>query len=157
MEFSSAEKKILHIVQGDLPDTLRPYDDIGAKCGVSGEYVIDFLSRLKNDGIIRRFGATLRHQRAGWSHNAMVAWIATQDEADQYGPIAARQPGISHAYYRPSPGPEWPYSLYTMIHGRTREECLKVAEDLKSLWPLDRYAILESVRELKKTSMIYFP
>lgn len=156
MEFSAAEKKILQIVQGDLPDSLRPYADIGEQCGVSEEYVVNFLSRLKESGIIRRFGATLRHQRAGWNHNAMVAWIATEEEAEKYGPIAATHPGISHAYYRPSPGPQWAYTLYTMTHGRTREECLKVVEELKDLWPLRQYAILESIRELKKTSMVYF-
>lgn len=157
MDFTPVEKQILKIVQGSLPDTLHPYDDVGAMCGTTGKEVIAFLTRLKNNGVIRRFGATLRHQRAGWKHNAMVAWIATEDEAAQWGPIAAAHPAISHAYYRPSPGPQWPYSLYTMTHGRSRDECLEVVEDLKSRWPLHDYAVLESIRELKKTSMVYFP
>ena len=157
MEFTPEEKKILAIVQGNLPDTLHPYDDVAKQCGVTTGEVIGLLSRLKDSGAIRRFGATLRHQRAGFGHNAMVAWVATEEEAEKYGPIVADHPAISHAYFRPAQSADWPYTLYTMVHGKTRQECRDVVEELKGKWPLKECAILESIAELKKTSMIYFP
>lgn len=154
--FSGAERAALAIVQGNIPDSLAPYADIAAQTGLSEAEVLDLLARLKQSGAIRRFGASIRHQRTGWTHNAMIAWIASEEEADKFGPIAAQHPRVSHAYYRPSQADDWPYTLYTMAHGRSEAECLGVADDLLAAWPLRRYAVLRSLRELKKTSMTYF-
>ena len=63
---------------------------------------------------------------------------------------------ISHVYYRPSAAPDWPYELYTMVHGRSEQECLDVAQELIATTPLREYAILKSLKELKKISMTYF-
>lgn len=147
---------MLAICQDNLPASLTPYADIAAICGVSEAEVLDLLKRLKTSGVIRRFGATIRHQRTGWTHNAMVAWIATQEEAERWGPVAARNPNVSHVYFRPSPTADWPYTLYAMAHGRSEAECAGVIECLAKSWPLARYAVLRSIRELKKTSMTYF-
>lgn len=155
-QFSAAERAALAIVQGNLPDSLTPYADIAAQTGLAESDVLDLLSRLRASGAIRRFGASIRHQRTGWTHNAMVAWIADEAAADVCGPIAAAHARVSHAYYRPSPAPDWPYTLYTMVHGRSEAECMGVVEDLLGAWPLRDYAVLRSLRELKKTSMTYF-
>lgn len=154
--FSAAERAALAIVQGNLPDSLTPYADIAARTGLSEAEVIALLTRLKESGAIRRFGASIRHQRTGWTHNAMIAWVASEEEAAACGPIAAQHPRVSHAYYRPSPAPDWPYTLYTMAHGRSEAECLGVVADLLAAWPLTDYAVLRSLKELKKTSMTYF-
>ena len=154
--FSAAERAALAIVQGNIPDSLTPYADIAAQTGLTEAEVLDLLGRLKESGAIRRFGASIRHQRTGWTHNAMIAWVASEEEAALCGPIAAAHPRVSHAYYRPSPAADWPYTLYTMAHGRSEAECLGVAEDLLAAWPLRDYAVLRSVKELKKTSMTYF-
>lgn len=155
-QFSAAERAALAIVQGNLPDSLTPYADIAAQTGLTEAGVLALLSRLRESGAIRRFGASIRHQRTGWTHNAMVAWVASEEEADACGPIAAAHARVSHAYYRPSAAPDWPYTLYTMVHGRSETECLGVVEDLLGAWPLRDYAVLRSLRELKKTSMTYF-
>ena len=154
--FSAAERAALAIMQGNIPDSLTPYADIAAQTGLTEAEVLALLGRLKESGAIRRFGASIRHQRTGWTHNAMIAWVAGEEEAAACGPIAARHPRVSHAYYRPSPAADWPYTLYTMAHGRSEAECLGVAEDLLAAWPLREYAVLRSVKELKKTSMTYF-
>lgn len=156
MEFSEKEKAVLRIVQGNLPDSLTPYADIGQACGMSEAEILGFLRKLKASGAIRRFGASIRHQQAGWDANAMVAWKATREQADICGPVAAGHSLVSHVYYRPSPDPGWPYEFFTMIHGRSEEQCRKVAEELAASWPLKDYILLESVTELKKTSMTYF-
>lgn len=155
-KFDEKQKIVLGLVQKNLPNSLTPYADIAREAGLTEAETLDFLRSLKESGAIRRFGASIRHQRSGWAANAMTAWIATEAEAEQCGPIAAACRQISHAYYRPSSVADWPYTFYTMIHGRNDAECLAVIEDLKEKWPLKDCIVLRSLRELKKTSMIYF-
>ena len=118
--------------------------------------MLTLLRSMKEDGSIRRFGASLKHQKAGFTHNAMVAWKVDKNAVDAIGEQAAEHPLISHCYYRPSPAADWPYELYTMIHGRHPEEYKEVVEELRRTTPLREFAVLESLREMKKTSMTYF-
>ena len=156
MEFTETERAILRIVQDQLPDALTPYADIAREVGTDETVVLDLLRRLKENGAIRRFGASIKHQRTGWAHNAMVAWRIAEELIDEAGEHAARHPRISHCYYRPTTAPDWPYTLYTMIHGRTEGDCREVIEQLRRETALDEYAVLDSLAELKKTSMVYF-
>jgi len=154
--FSEQERAILRIVQKNLPDSLTPYADIAAAAGVDENTVLRLLQEMVQEGSIRRFGASLKHQKAGFTHNAMVAWIVSEEEADAAGKAAAGHPLVSHCYYRPSPVADWPYELYTMIHGRHPDEYKEVIEGLRATTSLRDFAVLESVRELKKVSMTYF-
>lgn len=157
--FTDAERAVLRIVQADLPDSLTPYADMAAETGMSEARVLALLTRLKENGAIRRFGASIKHQKTGWTHNAMVAWKVDEADADRCGALAARHERISHVYYRPGSGQaaeDWPYSLYTMVHGRNEAECLDVVQSLAQSGPLKEYAILNSLKELKKISMTYF-
>lgn len=155
--FTETERRILRIVQKNLPDSKTPYADIAQEAGTDEAMVLNLLRRLKEDGSIRRFGASIKHQRAGFSHNAMVAWkVKDREEADTAGPKAAEHPLISHCYYRPSSAADWPYTIYTMIHGRHENEYLEVVEWVLKNTPLKEYAVLESLKELKKISMTYF-
>ncbi|MEG2173098.1 MAG: siroheme decarboxylase subunit beta [Desulfovibrionaceae bacterium] len=154
--FTPTEQAILRIVQSNLPDSPTPYADIAREVGCDEASVLRLLLRLKEEGAIRRFGASIKHQKTGWNHNAMVAWRIDDAHIDACGEHAATHPHISHCYHRPSSAPDWPYTLYTMIHGRSREDCLKVVEELRQNTVLDEYAILESLQELKKISMTYF-
>lgn len=156
MDFTPTERDILSIVQATLPDSATPYADIARLTGSSEDAVLDLLTRLKSGGQIRRFGATLRHQQAGYGFNAMVAWHVEEGvDANTAGGIMAKRPEISHCYRRPS-CMDWPYDLYTMIHGRSREDCLGVVQDLVVQTGLTQYEMLFSIKELKKTSMKYF-
>lgn len=154
--FTDTERAILRIVQSNLPDSATPYADIARQVGTDEETVMALLQRLREEGAIRRFGASIKHQKTGWTHNAMVAWLVDDAQIDACGEHAAKHPRISHCYHRPTTAPDWPYTLYTMIHGRTRQECLDVVEELRRETALDVYAVLESVKELKKISMTYF-
>lgn len=154
--FTGPERAVLGIVQANLPDSLTPYADMAKLAGCSEAEVIGLLERLKADGAIRRFGASLRHQKTGWAHNCMVAWRASEEEAEKWGPVAAAHERISHSYFRPSAAPDWPYTLYTMIHGKSADDCKAVIDYLLGVWPLQDHAILPTLRELKKTSMTYF-
>ena len=155
-EFTDKERAVLRIVQKNLPDTLTPYADIAEAVGLTEAEVLDLLRSLKEDGAIRRFGASLKHQKAGFAHNAMVAWIVRPEDADAAGAEAAGHHLISHCYYRPSSAPDWPYELYTMIHGRHPDEYKEVIASLRATTVLREFAVLESLREMKKTSMTYF-
>ena len=106
-------------------------------------------------GIIRRFGATLRHQEAGFKANAMIAWKAPEGTIGEMGKTLARFREVSHCYHR-APKGDWPYNLYAMVHGGSRDECREIAERMSSATGLTEYAVLFSEKEFKKTSMEYF-
>ncbi len=154
--FSQAQKHALAMVQADLPDSATPFADIAAQAGLAEDEVLELLRGLKASGVIRRFGATLRHQKAGYGHNAMIAWYVEADkDMDEVAEIMTARPEISHCYHRVD-CLDWPYNLYTMIHGQNPGDCLRLASELAEITGVDQYDVLESVRELKKTSMRYF-
>ncbi|MDR1489857.1 MAG: Lrp/AsnC family transcriptional regulator [Desulfovibrio sp.] len=157
VSFSRAQRIVLGIVQENIPDCLDPYAEIAARAGLGEAEVIDFLRALLAQGAIRRFGASIKHQKAGYAHNAMAAWKITPEKADEAGRLAARHPGVSHCYYRPSSFPDWPYELYTMVHGRSRAECCRAIEEIAGNASLSEHIVLDSLKELKKSSMRYFP
>lgn len=154
-EFTTRERDILRLVQGDLPDSATPFADIAAACGAAEQEVLALVRELKASGAIRRFGATLRHQKAGYGHNAMVAWYVDEADLARVGELFASRPEISHCYVR-SNCLDWPFNVYTMIHGQTPADCGRTVQELSALTGLADYDILESIRELKKTSMSYF-
>ena len=155
-QFSDKERKILAMTQGTLPDDAAPFADIARRADATEDEVLDLLRRMKASGEIRRFGATLRHQKAGYAHNAMVAWrIPDGEDVDAVGETMAARPEISHCYIRRTT-PEWTYNLYTMIHGQSPGDHARVVAELSEATGLTDYDVLESVRELKKTSMVYF-
>lgn len=154
-EFSDAQKRVLALVQGDLPDSATPYAAMAARAGVTERDVLDLLAGMRESGEIRRFGATLRHQKAGYGANAMVAWYVDEDDLERVGAFMASRPEVSHCYHRVN-CLDWPYNLYTMVHAKTREQCRETVAELVRLSGVDEYDVLESIRELKKTSMRYF-
>ena len=154
--FTSKELEILRQVQGDLPDCAEPFQAVAREAGVEEADVLAFLRTMKEEGNIRRFGATLRHQKAGYQANAMTVWcVENPEERDRAGAVMAQHPAVSHCYARP-PADHWPYNLYAMVHGRDRSECFAVAEELKKRTGLAECKVLFSHKELKKTSMEYF-
>ncbi|OIN99765.1 MAG: AsnC family protein [Desulfovibrionaceae bacterium CG1_02_65_16] len=154
--FTETEKRILALVGADLPDSPTPYADIAVQAGCAEEDVLALIARLKEQKVIRRFGATLRHQKAGYGHNAMVAWrVDDPDEALRVGEIMANRPEVSHCYVRRT-CPQWRYNLYTMIHGKNPGDTALVVEAIKNETGVTDHQVLASLRELKKTSMRYF-
>ncbi|NJB68222.1 DNA-binding Lrp family transcriptional regulator [Desulfobaculum xiamenense] len=154
--FTDMQRTILRRIQGTLPDSPTPFADIAAEAGVTEQEVLDLVRGLKADGAIRRFGATLRHQKAGYAHNAMVAWYVEADlDIDEVGAIMAARPEVSHCYHRRN-CMDWPYNIYTMIHGQNPDDYKLVVEEIIAATGVTQYDVLESVKELKKSSMKYF-
>ncbi len=154
--FTQKERDILRLVQNDLPNSATPYADIAKNVGCDEEDVLQLLQKLKSDGAIRRFGASIKHQKTGWDFNAMVAWVVKEEEADSFAEVAVAFSNISHCYFRPSSAEDWPYTLFTMIHGRSEDECQKTISALQKATGITEYSALKSVQEFKKTSMTYF-
>ncbi|MGE0083835.1 MAG: Lrp/AsnC family transcriptional regulator [Desulfococcaceae bacterium] len=149
------EKKIIASVQGDIPVCPRPFLEIARSLGINEESVLETLGDLCTRGIIRRFGATLRHQKSGFSANAMVAWNVDEERIEEVGKKMAGFREVSHCYRR-NPNPDWPYNLYTMIHAKDEESCREIARKLSLASGENDYNLLFSRTELKKTSMQYF-
>ena len=153
---SSLEKKVIASIQEDLPLVERPYHQMAQKIGITETEFLAIMEQLSAKGVIRRFGATLRHQKSGFNANAMVAWQVPEERIQAVGQEMARSPAISHCYRR-DPKPTWPYNLYTMIHATSETMCRETVQALSEKTGVNAYQLLFSRRELKKTSMVYFP
>jgi len=149
------EKKIINLIQGDLPVDPKPFALLAERLGISESALIDKVKMLKKRGIIRRFGATLRHQEAGFSSNAMVVWKVPEHRLEEVGNAIAEFKEVTHCYER-KPQKDWPYNLYSMVHGANHEDCYKIALQLSRKINIDDYTLLFSEKEFKKTSMEYF-
>ncbi len=152
---SELEKRVIASIQDDLPVTERPYQEIAIRLGIGETELLDVLRNLCARGVIRRFGATLRHQKSGFAANAMGAWRVPEERIEAVGEVMAASPSVSHCYRR-DPSAHWPYNLYTMIHAGDQETCRAIAADLSRRSGISDYLLLFSRRELKKTSMQYF-
>ena len=149
------EKKIIASIQGDIAVTKRPYLELSEKIGISEDTFLAKLKDLCERGVIRRFGATIRHQKSGFAANAMVAWKIDEASVNEVGQTMAASSHVSHCYRR-SPNEQWPYNLYTMIHARDEESCREIARRLSDKTCASTYVLLFSREELKKISMKYF-
>ncbi len=149
------DKKVIGLIQGDLPLTRRPFATMAEKISLPEEEFISRVKNLKKQGIIRRFGATLRHQEAGLSSNAMIAWIVPDDRVEEAGRTLSKFPEVTHCYQR-RPQKDWYYNLYTMVHGSNRDRCIQTAKRMSRSIDIDQYLLLFSEKEFKKTSMEYF-
>jgi DNA-binding Lrp family transcriptional regulator len=150
------EKNVIASIQQDMPVVERPYLHLAQRLGLSEDTFLETLQRLCDRGIIRRFGATLRHQRTGYVANAMAAWRVAEDRIEEVGARMAAFRQVSHCYRR-NPTPKWPYNLYTMIHADDEAACRETALEMSRAADVNDYALLFSREELKKTSMVYFP
>ncbi len=150
------EKRIIASIQDDIAIKERPYLEIAKNLGISQETLLEKLKDLCNRGIIRRFGATIRHQKSGFEANAMAAWEVDEDRIDKVGKILASFSQVSHCYRR-NPTDNWPYNLYTMIHAKDEKSCREIVRKMSDKTSVNTYILLFSRKELKKTSMKYFP
>ncbi|MDM8542723.1 Lrp/AsnC family transcriptional regulator [Desulfococcaceae bacterium HSG9] len=152
---TETEKKVLASIQDDIPITERPYYEMAVKAGLSEEIFLETMQNLVNRSVIRRFGATIRHQKSGFEANAMTAWKVDEARINEVGEIMASCRHVSHCYRR-NPQNDWPYNLYTMIHAKDKPSCRAIAQKLAEQTDVEIYTLLFSHRELKKTSMRYF-
>jgi len=152
---SDLEIKIVRELQEGLPLTERPYLAIAERVGLSEAELMNTVKDMIERGLIRRFGAALKHQDLGFTANAMAVWDVPEEQAPQVGRLMAGYPQVSHCYQRPR-RPDWPYTIFTVLHGQTNADCEETAARLAAATGVASYKLLFSTKELKKSSMKYF-
>ena len=148
---------VIRALQGPMKAIERPYDEAAAEVGMSTEGLLEHLHGMIDRKLLRRVAAILFHRRAGFSANGMGVWKVPEDEVMETGRRMASFRGISHCYQRPT-YEDWPYSVFTMAHGRSKEECDAILDSIAEecgMGPDDR-ATLYSSTEYKKIRLHYF-
>jgi DNA-binding Lrp family transcriptional regulator len=154
--YDDFDRAVIRATQGDLPVVAEPYAPAAAELGITVDALIDHLRGMVDRGLLRRVAAILFHRRAGFSANGMGVWKVPDDKVLEIGPRMASFRGISHCYQRPT-YEDWPYQLFTMAHGRSKEECDAVLDAVAASTPdLQDRAILYSSTEFKKIRLLYF-
>jgi DNA-binding Lrp family transcriptional regulator len=146
-------RKIIAATQNGLPLTPHPYSEVGNQIGVTAEVVMDRMQEMLDNGIIRRIGIIPNHYKLGFKSNGMTVWDVPDDQIDQLGEAVGQLEFVSHCYQRPRHLPDWPYNLFAMVHGKTRNEVFTKTEEIRTLLgdAVQAYEILFSKKILKKS------
>jgi len=156
-QVDETDRRLLAAVQGGLPLVARPFEEIGRRLGLSGTEVRERLVKLRQLKVLRRFGVVVRHHELGYGANAMVVWDVPEERVRELGHCLAGFDFITLCYQRPRHA-RWPYNLYCMIHGKSREEVCAHLEWMVnhcglSLLP---HEVLFSRRRFKQRGACYF-
>ncbi len=154
VELSKTDRLIINELQQDLPLIPQPFADTAARLNIDAEDLLARCQTLLQRGIMRRFGASINHNRAGFKANAMACWVAPPDTVDTAGQKLASLPEVSHCYERKT-NPLWQYNLFAMIHGHTREACQEIVSKVSHEVGLTDYVLLFSTKEFKKARVKY--
>jgi len=148
---------IIRAVQNGIPLVPRPYQCIGTNMGIGEDEVMARLQQLIDSGIIKRFGVILRHHELGYQSNAMVVWDVPDKDVNKFADKMISFPFITLCYRRPRRLPHWPYNLYSMIHGKDRNNVLKKVDQIHTLmksYHID-YDVLFSKKRFKQRGAFY--
>ncbi len=153
-ELTDLEKRVALAIEGDVGVDRDIFEQIAARAGTDEAAVRSVIESLRRRGVLRRFGAVLRHQKAGFTENVLVVWAVPESKIEEAGAFAARCPEVTHCYER-TPPLEGRYNLFTMVHGGV-VPLAEIIDKLSSGIGVTDYLVLESEEEFKKASMIYF-
>jgi siroheme decarboxylase len=152
---SDFDKEVIRATQGDLPLVERPFDAMCEELGIPFAQLDSWFVQMQENGVLRRFAGILRHQSAGFTANGMVVWRVPEERVLEAGEAASQFSQVSHCYQRPT-YPDWPYNLFTMVHARSREACMQIADQISQKIGIRDYRILYSTKEYKKARIQYF-
>lgn len=153
----AVDYRLIAAVQTGLPIAARPYAVIGEDIGLSEQEVISRLSHLKQQGLIKRWGVVVKHRALGYRANAMIVIDVPDDRVARVGALISQQACVNLCYQRPRQGEVWPYNLYCMIHGKSRETVLEQWAELRYDCNLTEYPfeVLFSRRCFKQRGALY--
>jgi DNA-binding Lrp family transcriptional regulator len=154
-KLSDFDIDLVRVLQQDIELTPEPFAGPSRALGVDQEALLENALRLQRQGHLRRFAAILRHRKAGFGANGMAVWAVPDERAAEIGPLMASFRAVSHCYLRPT-YKDWPYSIFTMIHARSREECEATATAIEAATGVHERAMLYSSTEFKKVRLSYF-
>jgi DNA-binding Lrp family transcriptional regulator len=151
----ATDRRLIAATQQGLPLVPEPYRDLAGRLGLEEAEIITRLKRLLDDGAIRRIGAIPNHYALGFTANGMSVWDVADERVGEVGARVGALDFVTHCYERPRHLPLWPYNLFAMVHGRTRDEVRsKVGEIAELIGTAARgHDVLFSTRILKKTGL----
>lgn len=151
----ATDRALIVATQSGLPLTPQPYHVLAEQLGISADEVMERLRRMQANGIIRRIGLVPNHYALGYTFNGMTVWDVPDERIHILGPRLGALPFVSHCYRRPRYLPDWPYNLFAMVHGRSRDETDAQVEEIARLLGPDvrGHTVLYSTRILKKTGL----
>jgi DNA-binding Lrp family transcriptional regulator len=153
--YDELDRDVIRATQGDMPVIAEPYAPAAATLGMSQERLLEHLEGMRERKLLRRVAAILFHRRAGFSANGMGVWKVPDEQIAELGPQMAAFRGISHCYQRPTYA-DWPYSIFTMAHGRSKEECDAILDSIAESTGIEDRSTLYSSTEFKKIRLLYF-
>jgi siroheme decarboxylase len=155
IELSDLDLAAIRATQGPMEVVPEPFAPASAELGISERELLDHLESMRERRALRRVAAILFHRRAGFSANGMGVWRVPDERILELGPRMASFRGISHCYQRPTYA-DWPYSVFTMAHGRSKEECDAILDSIAEDTGIDERRTLYSSTEFKKCRLRYF-
>lgn len=150
-----SEIECVRLLQHDLPLQPRPFDTLAKNGGVAADEILIAAKTMQKRGQIRRFGAIVQSRKPGFSTSAMGVWVVPQDRVDEVAARMSQNRSVSHCYLRPV-YEDWPYNLYTIVHGRSVDECESIINDLASDTGLSEKKALYPTKEYKKARVVLF-
>ncbi|TCS96523.1 AsnC family transcriptional regulator [Hazenella coriacea] len=147
--------QVIRELQKDLPIVSRPFDSWADDLGITTEELLEAGRKMIERKQMRRFSAVLNHRKAGFRFNGMGVWAVPKDQADDTGQLMGSFKAVSHCYLRPT-YPDWPYNIFTMVHGRSMEECENILQAIEDETGVTERITLYSTKEYKKTRVSYF-
>jgi DNA-binding Lrp family transcriptional regulator len=151
------DQALLRAIEDGLPLVARPYAELGARLDMSEGEVLARIWLLRESGVIKRFGVVVRHRELGYRANAMVVWDVPDERVGAVGLELGRVAFVTLCYRRPRRPPDWPYNLFTMIHGRDRDQVLARVAQMTQQFGLDgiQHQVLFSGRRFKQCGARY--
>jgi DNA-binding Lrp family transcriptional regulator len=153
--YDEFDRDVIRALQGSMPVIPEPYAPAAAELGIPQEQLLAHLEGMQERRILRRVAAILFHRRAGFSANGMGVWKVPDEQILDVGKRMASFRGISHCYQRPT-YQDWPYSVFTMAHGRSKEECDAILDSIANDTGIHERSTLYSSTEFKKIRLLYF-
>lgn len=155
IELSELDLAVIRATQGPMEPIEEPFAPAATELGMPVEKLLDHLESMRERRALRRVAAILFHRRAGFSANGMGVWKVPEERILELGPRMASFRGISHCYQRPTYA-DWPYSVFTMAHGRSKDECDAILDSIAADTGIEDRRTLYSSTEFKKIRMLYF-
>jgi len=149
------DKQVIRELQEDLPIEPRPFKAIAERIGLTEDELFAAMQSLVERGFMRRMAAILYHRRAGFRANGMGVWAVPEDDVVEIGEQMASFANVSHCYRRPT-YPDWPYNVFTMVHGQSVEQCEEILAAISKKTGVTEYISLYSTREYKKTRLLFY-
>ncbi len=155
VKITELDKEFIRELQTDIEVVREPFNASAKRLNVSVEELLEKAREYQANGIMRRFAAILRHRDAGFIANGMVVWNIPDDIVDEIGYKIASYPQVTHCYKRPR-YEDWSYNLFSMVHARSKESCINIANNIANNINIHDYRILFSLREFKKERVKYY-